>query len=226
MMKFEKACELAEASNNHIVAGTFRSYWGGKDIPIKAIDDKAFIAVASREFNNKVYNKVYYIVTDPKHKRQGLATKLLIAVPEPALYVVEQNNVASIALAKQCGFEVVTTIPSEFGIDVYLTKESVVKSIKQDAGKLRYDLLPWEAMDDIASVMTMGADKYGDYSWYKNSTRKDLHRYEAALARHLSAHMQGKYLDSESGLPHMSHIACNAMFITSLLNKFSEEDDG
>ncbi len=101
--------------------------------------------------------------------------------------------------------------------------------VKDDQGKLRYDLLPFEAVDRVVEVLTYGVRKYPkpENNWKVNSTKEDIRRYEAALLRHMSAHMQGHLKDEESGLLHMAHIATNALFILGLMQLYNiGEDDG
>jgi len=82
---------------------------------------------------------------------------------------------------------------------------------KHDAEKLRMDLLPFEALEAVAEVLTYGAEKYADDNWKKveNAER----RYTAALLRHLAARERGEATDTESGLLHAAHMATNALFI-------------
>lgn len=81
---------------------------------------------------------------------------------------------------------------------------------KHDAGKLRYDLLPWEALEDVTRVMMFGAGKYGEDNWRKGLSRPRL--FSAAL-RHLTAWLKDpKTPDAESGLPHLAHAACCVLF--------------
>lgn len=69
----------------------------------------------------------------------------------------------------------------------------------------------------IALIHHFGALKYGYYNWYNdpancNSTVSDN---IDAIFRHLTAHRIGKYIDSESHLPHIYHACCRAgMLIT------------
>lgn len=95
--------------------------------------------------------------------------------------------------------------------------------VKQDNGKLRYDLLPFDAVDEVVKVLNYGINKYPkpEENWRVNSKKEDIPRYEAALLRHMSAHMQGELIDEESGLPHMAQIATNALFIIALRRKYS-----
>ena len=99
---------------------------------------------------------------------------------------------------------------------------STKSPVKQDAGKLRYDLLPFDAVDEVVRVLTYGISKYPDpkENWRVNSSEEDIKRYEAALLRHMSSYMQGENEDPESHLPHMAHIATNALFIIALRKKY------
>lgn len=94
--------------------------------------------------------------------------------------------------------------------------------VKQDLGKLRYDLLPFDAVDEVVRVLTYGIKKYPkpEENWRVNSSKEDIKRYEAALLRHMSEYMQGNYMDEESGLPHIAQVATNALFIISLRKKY------
>ena len=81
--------------------------------------------------------------------------------------------------------------------------------LKDDDGKLLWDLLPFGAVEAIVRVMTHGARKYAPGNW------RDVepHRYFAALMRHLAAVREGEDIDPDSGLPHLAHVATNALFL-------------
>ena len=86
---------------------------------------------------------------------------------------------------------------------------------KFDRGKNRTDLLPFDALQDVAAVLTYGTQKgYPESSWRHVARGKS--RYMAAALRHLFARVSGEYMDRESRLPHMAHFACNALFLCSL----------
>ncbi len=55
-------------------------------------------------------------------------------------------------------------------------------------------------------------------------------RYTAALMRHFEAYRAGQYIDEESGMPHIAHVACNAMFLSYFNNLYeratTDEDTG
>lgn len=81
---------------------------------------------------------------------------------------------------------------------------------KFDKGKPMVDLLVPEFIEDVAEIMTMGAEKYGLENWKKNLAKR---RILAALYRHVLAYHRGETIDPESGLSHLCHVACNAMFL-------------
>jgi len=87
------------------------------------------------------------------------------------------------------------------------------EALKFDSGKLRMDLIPPEAVEELAKVLTYGAQKYGDRNWEKEL---DTGRVVGALLRHLLAWQKGERLDQESGLRHLSHLLCNAVFLVTM----------
>jgi ribosomal protein L32 len=80
---------------------------------------------------------------------------------------------------------------------------------KEKEGKLRYDLLPPEVIEEVVKILTFGATKYGDYNWLEN--KSDDHY--AALMRHLQKWRMGTVKDKESGHKHIAHVICNAIFL-------------
>lgn len=92
------------------------------------------------------------------------------------------------------------------------------RGIKFDAGKTRWDLLPLRTVEEIVKVYTFGAGKYGDNNW--QNLPDGYNRYKAAMFRHLAASERGEQLDSESGLPHLAHMAWNAI---ALLHFYMED---
>jgi len=83
------------------------------------------------------------------------------------------------------------------------------QGLKFDENKLRMDLLPPKAIEELARVLTYGAKKYNDNNWQKIESK----RYIAALLRHLFAWAGGEEHDQESGIHHLSHVLCNAAFL-------------
>jgi len=94
--------------------------------------------------------------------------------------------------------------------DELVTEES--GGMKADGNKIRPELFPMETMLAISDVLTFGAEKYEDNNWKK----VDPERYKGALLRHLAAIDMGETIDPDSGLPHIDHVACNAVFLSYL----------
>ena len=86
------------------------------------------------------------------------------------------------------------------------------QEFKYDKGKPRISLVEPYIIEEIAEVLTYGANKYEARSWMKTENGKE--RYEDALLRHTMSYLKGEVLDEESGLPHLSHMATNIMFLS------------
>lgn len=93
---------------------------------------------------------------------------------------------------------------------------------KDDAGKLRLDLIPPEATIALGKVLTMGAAKYDDRNWEKGF---NWSRAMSALKRHLTAWEAGENTDPESGYSHMEHVLCNAAFLVTFEAREIGTDD-
>jgi hypothetical protein len=86
-----------------------------------------------------------------------------------------------------------------------------LKGLKYDDGKLRWDLLPIEEVEDVVKVLTFGANKYAPENW--KLVKGARWRYLAAAFRHIKAWMVGKRLDDETGFTHLAHAATNLLFL-------------
>ncbi len=99
--------------------------------------------------------------------------------------------------------------------------QPAASAVKYDDGKPRMDLLDSYAIEQMATVLGFGAQKYPAHNW-----RKGIHksRLLAAALRHLFAYLRGEDLDPESGLSHVAHAMCCCMFLLGLAHR-SELDD-
>lgn len=84
------------------------------------------------------------------------------------------------------------------------------QAIKYDSEKIRVELLPYNALLEIAKVMTIGAKKYGDNNWRKGMLWSRLY---GACLRHLIAWYEGQDKDEETGLLHLAHAGCCILFL-------------
>lgn len=85
---------------------------------------------------------------------------------------------------------------------------------KDDAGKLRYGLVPTKALRQIVEVLEFGARRYGEGNWMKVASGK--RRYTEALLRHVYAWMDGERVDPDSGKSHLAHAGCCIVFLLVL----------
>jgi len=94
--------------------------------------------------------------------------------------------------------------------------------IKYDQYKPRWDLLPYDALQEIAKVMTYGAIKYEPRNWEKGMSWS---RVFASMQRHLSSWFHGNDVDYESGMSHLAHAACCVMYLLAFECRENGIDD-
>ncbi len=93
---------------------------------------------------------------------------------------------------------------------------------KDDAGKARYDLIPADALEEVARVYTMGAEKYGDRNWERGMKRG---RIFAAMMRHAWAWWRGEIHDPVDGQHHLASVVwCGLSLIAYDLRGIGEDD--
>lgn len=90
---------------------------------------------------------------------------------------------------------------------------------KFDCKKPRTDLLPPDALLEVAAVLGFGATKYSEDNWKKVPNLE--RRYIGAALRHILAIMSGEDLDPETSLHHEAHAICCLLF--TLQDKIENE---
>lgn len=91
------------------------------------------------------------------------------------------------------------------------------QTAKADEGKPRLTLVPRQIVWDIAKVREYGTKKYADPDNWK---RVEIERYRDAAFRHFMAYLDDPQgVDEESGLSHLSHLACNIAFLCEMETK-------
>ncbi len=98
----------------------------------------------------------------------------------------------------------------------------MAQGTKHDTGKLRWSLLPFQALHGVIKVLMHGEKKYGSHQWRGGMPWT---RPYDALQRHLDAFMGGEDLDPESGESHLDHALCELIFMKMFTIDFPELDD-
>lgn len=96
------------------------------------------------------------------------------------------------------------------------------KGKKFDFSKAKMSLLPFEALREIANILTFGCDKYGRHNWRDGM---EWSRIQDAMLRHYERFSLGEDRDPETGSLHLAHLATNALFLlTYQLLKLGTDD--
>lgn len=97
-----------------------------------------------------------------------------------------------------------------------------MEGIKYDTGKPRMDLLDPYAIETLAAVLTLGAEKYNPHN-YRNGI--SYSRLTASLLRHVFAFLRGQDTDPETGYSHIAHAMANCMFLLWMTKHKPDQDD-
>lgn len=96
------------------------------------------------------------------------------------------------------------------------------RGTRHNEGKPRWSLVPQTSLIPMVRVLEFGADKYSPTNWQKGLSIREICE---SLKRHLDQFMEGEDLDSDSGLSHIGHIQCNALFLSWMMQHRPELDD-
>lgn len=84
--------------------------------------------------------------------------------------------------------------------------------VKNDQHKIRWDLVPFDAVNEVAKVLTFGAEKYESRNW---ELGMDWSRAFGAAQRHLTRWFHGQDKDKETELTHLASACCCLFFLLS-----------
>lgn len=99
------------------------------------------------------------------------------------------------------------------GRELKAAMDELGQQAKADQGKPRPTLVPVSLIEAVTAIREYGCQKYHDP---ENWRKVEPQRYRDALYRHWLAYLKGEKNDPESGLPHLWHLACNAMFLIEM----------
>ncbi len=89
-------------------------------------------------------------------------------------------------------------------------------------GKARWGLVPQSALLPMVQVLEFGAKKYAAHNWMKGLSITQICE---SMKRHLDSFMEHENNDPESGISHIGHIQCNAMFLSWMMENRPDLDD-
>lgn len=92
---------------------------------------------------------------------------------------------------------------------------------RDNEGKARMSLLPFDALREVAKLFTWGANKYGAWNWAKGLSYTET---MDSLLRHTEQWLNRKDID-ESGFHHDVHIAWNALVLLAMRLRGIGKDD-
>lgn len=84
-----------------------------------------------------------------------------------------------------------------------------MSGLKFDSKKAPIDLIPHEALVEIAKVLAAGEKKYGTANWTGGI---EMRRLISAAYRHLGQFNSGEDFDEETQTLHLANAATNLMF--------------
>lgn len=77
-----------------------------------------------------------------------------------------------------------------------------------EKGSPRYEMLPWDVLDEVVEVFMFGGEKHGEQDFKSNHNAEE---YYAKIVRHAKECFAGRKFDNESGKHHAAHIATDAL---------------
>ena len=89
-------------------------------------------------------------------------------------------------------------------------EESSDKGNRYNDNKPKFSLIDLNSMQECAKVLEFGAKKYSRDNWKKGLVMTEI---LDSMLRHIAALQNGEWNDPESGLSHIGHIQCNALFL-------------
>ncbi len=87
--------------------------------------------------------------------------------------------------------------------------DKIEKADRFNEGKPKWSLVHFASLIPMIRVLEFGAKKYAPKNWMKPMDTTEILE---SMQRHLAALLDGEIYDAESGISHMGHIQCNAMF--------------
>lgn len=92
----------------------------------------------------------------------------------------------------------------------FFDQQQVIKqALRYNDDKLKWSYVHFGSLEPMVRVLMFGATKYEPFNWQRGLKKDEILE---SMQRHLAKLIDGEQNDPESGLSHIGHIMCNAMF--------------
>ena len=96
------------------------------------------------------------------------------------------------------------------------------QALRYNKGKKQWSLVDFKSLESMVEVLEFGAEKYAKWNWTKGMP---VTQVSESLLRHMIAFLSGEDKDAESGIDHLGHVMCNAMFLSYIMREKKQFDD-
>ena len=96
------------------------------------------------------------------------------------------------------------------------------QALRYNQGKVEWSLVDYKSLEPMVRVLEYGCKKYSRGNWRKGMPVTQIIE---SMLRHTYKLLEGELVDPESGVEHVGHIQCNAMFLAYVLNEKPEFND-
>ena len=96
------------------------------------------------------------------------------------------------------------------------------QALRYNKGKKQWALVDFKSLEPMVEVLEYGCIKYSPNNWKKGMP---VTQVSESLLRHMFAFLSGEDKDPESGIDHLGHVMCNAMFLSYIMREKKHFDD-
>jgi uncharacterized protein YuzB (UPF0349 family) len=96
------------------------------------------------------------------------------------------------------------------------------QALRYNQGKVQWSLVDYKSIEPMVRVLEYGCLKYSKNNWKKGMPVSQIIE---SMLRHTYKLLEGELVDPESGIEHVGHIQCNAMFLAYVLREKPEYND-
>ena len=94
------------------------------------------------------------------------------------------------------------------------------QALRYNEGKVQWSLVDYKSLEPMVRVLEYGCRKYSKNNWKKGMPASQIIE---SMLRHTYKLLEGELVDPESGIEHVGHIQCNAMFLAYVLREKADE---